>query len=260
MPSLVAAPDISPDSPELEAYTSSMPEAYALSYAADERAEHLELVKRRGEKPVLVERWRALSDGGAMVAVVADDRAGLLSYICAALVRHGLEVRIAQIYSRARSDETLEAVDFFWLRARDSSGMARSIEPHELERVQTTLTELVASPPAQPWSSASPLGGSLDPLPATRAFFNTKALRRGDYVLVVEALDYPGLLLAITSALHAQGVEIASSDVRTEGTLARDSFVLKAEDALSLSSQKLAAIRDAVLAAVREGRKQALGR
>jgi UTP:GlnB (protein PII) uridylyltransferase len=83
-------------------------------------------------------------------------------------------------------------------------------------------------------------------------FFNTSSLRRGKYVLVVEALDCPGLLLAISLALHRIGVQILGSDVRTEGNLARDCFELATPSAGPFSSERLAAIRQAVVDAVRE--------
>jgi UTP:GlnB (protein PII) uridylyltransferase len=83
-------------------------------------------------------------------------------------------------------------------------------------------------------------------------FFNTSSLRRGKYVLVVEALDCPGLLLAISLALHRIGVQILGSDVRTEGSLARDCFELAPPAAGSFPSERLAAIRQAVVDAVRE--------
>jgi UTP:GlnB (protein PII) uridylyltransferase len=82
-------------------------------------------------------------------------------------------------------------------------------------------------------------------------YFNTNALRRGEVVLVVEALDCPGLLLSITLALHREGIEITSSDVRTEGRIARDSFVLVGPGAKPFSSERLAAVRQTVVEAVR---------
>jgi UTP:GlnB (protein PII) uridylyltransferase len=69
---------------------------------------------------------------------------------------------------------------------------------------------------------------------------------------VVEALDCPGLLLAITLALHREGIEIMSSDVRTEGKIAHDSFVLVGPGAKPFSSQRLAAVRQVVVEAVRK--------
>jgi UTP:GlnB (protein PII) uridylyltransferase len=94
--------------------------------------------------------------------------------------------------------------------------------------------------------------GTFGSAPPPRVYFNTNSLRRGEYVLIVEALDCPGLLLAISLALHREGIEIASSSVRTEGRIARDSFVLLGPAAKPLSTDRLAAIRQAVVEAVRK--------
>lgn len=248
------------ESEEVIAFTNSMPEAYAETYDFAERAEHLGIVKRRASATVHLERWRTLPDGGALICVVADDRPGLLSFICNALLRRRLEVRVAQIYSRQRPDDTLEAVDFFWLRPMPQGGLVRAIEDSELEKVAASLADVLEAPPEPVLapSSRSPGSDVFDPTPHPRAFFNTKAMRRGEFVLVVEAPDYPGLLLSITTALHAQGVEIVSSDIRTEGALARDCFMIRDAKGGELDPERLSVIRQAVVSAVRAGHKSTL--
>src|SRR5688500_18296640 len=112
----------------LRAYVQSMPESYRATYDEAARTEHAAMVARRGTATVHVERWRSLPDGGALVMIVADDRPGLVSLICAALARQRLEVRVAQIYTREAGDDGPEAVDFFWLRASDGRGAHRPVE------------------------------------------------------------------------------------------------------------------------------------
>ncbi len=243
------------ESDEVVAFTSSMPETYAATYEPEERAEHAKIVERRASATVHIERWRTLADGGALICVVADDRPGLLSFICNALLRRRLEVRVAQIYSRKRPDETIEAVDFFWLRPLPQGGVARAIEDRDLQKVASSLADLLEAPPEPaPISHSLPPGSdAFDTTPHPRAFFNTKALRRGEFVLIVEVPDFPGLLLSITTALHSQGVEIASSDIRTEGALARDCFMIKDTTGEGLGPERLAAIRQSVVTAVRAG-------
>jgi UTP:GlnB (protein PII) uridylyltransferase len=70
-------------------------------------------------------------------------------------------------------------------------------------------------------------------------------------VLVIEVLDCPGLLLAVSLALHRAGVQILGSDVRTEGGVARDCFELGNPAGTPFSAERLAAIRQAVVEAVR---------
>jgi [protein-PII] uridylyltransferase len=241
------------ESDEVVAFTSSMPETYAATYEPEERAEHAKIVARRASSTVHIERWRTLADGGALICVVADDRPGLLSFICNALLRRRLEVRVAQIYSRKRLDETVEAVDFFWLRPMRQAGIARVIEDRDLQKVAASLADLLEAPPEPaPASHFLPPGSdAFDTTPHPRAFFNTKALRRGEFVLIVEVPDFPGLLLSITTTLHAQGVEIASSDIRTEGALARDCFMIRDTTGQGLGPDRLATIRQAVVTSVR---------
>jgi UTP:GlnB (protein PII) uridylyltransferase len=239
-----------PTTEALDALVESMPEGYRASYDEVARREHAAILARRRSQTVHVERWRSLPDGGALVLIVADDRPGLLSLICASLVRHRLEVHVAQIYTRERPGDLPEAVDFFWLRATDSRGGFRPVEAHDLEKFSDTLAEMVEAPPRT--SREPPLTAAFAPI-AARAFFNTKAMRRGEHVLVVEARDYPGLLLTITRALHGQGVVIAGSTVQTEGNIARDSFVVRDPAGGTLTPERLAAIRQAVISAVRAG-------
>ncbi len=243
--------EFAPTTEALDALVESMPEGYRANYDEIARREHAAIVARRRSQTVHVERWRSLPDGGALVLIVADDRPGLLSLICASLVRHRLEVRVAQIYTRERSADLPEAVDFFWLRATDNRGSFRPVEAHDLEKFADTLAELIEAPTRN--SRAEPsLAAAFAPV-AARAFFNTKAMRRGEHVLVVEARDFPGLLLTITHTLYAQGVVIVGSTVQTEGNIARDSFVIKDPGGGNLTSERLAGIRQAVVSAVRAG-------
>jgi UTP:GlnB (protein PII) uridylyltransferase len=159
----------------------------------------------------------------------------------------------AQIHCRKRPGEVPpEAFDFFWLRPRRGAStrtltadlvvtMARELEIAVTNSGRSTL------PPGRV-GPKSAFGSA----PPPRVYFNTSSLRRGEYVLIVEALDCPGLLLSISLALHRLGVEIVSSDVRTEKAIAHDSFVLADPAAKPLSSDRLAALRQAVVEAVRQ--------
>ena len=71
-------------------------------------------------------------------------------------------------------------------------------------------------------------------------------MRRGEFALLVEAPDSEGFLNAITNALHAQGVRIVASEIRTEGGVARDRFDLASADGQSLGAIRLCDIQQAV--------------
>lgn len=232
-------------------FLASMPDAYAEVFAAH-AAEHAAIAGRRGGRSAHLERWRVKEDGTSVVCVVADDRPGLLSTICRVFTARELDIVTAQVHCRKRAaGPPPEAFDLFWLRSRSQgpAGLADAVIEALAREVDAAVARNGKStiPPGRVAQSGAS-GGA----PSPRVFFNTNALRRGQYVLVVETLDCPGLLLAITLALHREGIEIVSSDVRTEGKIARDSFVLARPGVQPFSSQRLAAVRQAVVEAVRE--------
>jgi [protein-PII] uridylyltransferase len=229
----------------------SMPESYANVYSDEEVAEHAAIVERRGRLPALVERWRSLPSGGAIVCVVADDQPGLLSIVSAALHLHELDVTTAQIYSRLRPEGVLEAVDFFWLRALVGRE-ERPIQEDEIAAVSRLLGDLIVRQACpDPILPARQAGSYGEATPLVRAFFETQALRSGTYVLVVEALDHPGLLLRIARTLHAESLDIVSSDIRTEGPRVRDRFIVRDTTGARLTPERLAFVRARVVDAIR---------
>jgi UTP:GlnB (protein PII) uridylyltransferase len=234
------------------AFVDSMPAAYREAFTPEQIREHAAISGRRGERVAHLELWRAFSDGLNVFCVVADDRPGLLSNICRVLVAHELEVLSAQIHCRPRRGHPMEAFDLFWVRANARRHAGPVLEQPAVEALAADLESALyvaarsTTPP--PGMRGRFLGASTPP----RVFFNTSALRRGEYVLVVEALDCPGLLLAISLALHREGIQILGSDVRTEGGLARDCFELASPRGVAFTSERLAAIRQSVVDAVRE--------
>lgn len=236
------------------AFRASMPGAYGRVYTPDEIAEHAGIVARRALQPAHVELWRSLPAGSSVLCVVADDQPGFLSMVSAVLYLHELDVATAQIYRRARPDGVGEAVDFFWVRP-----VRHGRRPHgepELASIKRVLGELVVRQACpDPIAPLRAVLGS-EPVPLARVFFETAPLRAGSYVLVVEALDFPGLLMSVARALHRQNLDILASDVRTEGTRVHDRFTVA--DALGepLSPDRLAAVRAAVVVALRAGMEE----
>jgi UTP:GlnB (protein PII) uridylyltransferase len=236
-----------------DAFLASMPESYRSVYSPAETEEHAAICARRGRHPAHVELWRSSPPGGAILCVVADDHPGLLSIVSAALHLHELDVTTAQIYCRQRPDGVPEAVDFFWVRPIDARS-GQIIEPDEIASVARLLGDLVVRQACpDPILSPRQAAGHFDTTPLARAFFETQSLRGGKYVLVVEALDYPGLLLRVARTLHGQGLDIVASDIRTEGARVRDRFTVRDTHGARLVPDRLAAIRAAVVEAVRNG-------
>lgn len=242
-----------PATPGVAEFMGSMPASYTLAFSQVEIDEHAGIVARRRGRPVHVERCPSISENATVICVVADDRAGLLSVICQVLVGLHIEVVSAQIYSRETLSGTVEAVDFFWVRAQ-SNGASRLVTPSEVSELERKLGEALSQNLTRAEAlAAADMVVSLDPIPAPRAFFDRAELQAGKYVLVVESRDYPGLLLTITKTLHHEKLAVLSSEVITQGWLARDRFQLRDLLHQTPTRQRLAQVRGSVLSAVRLG-------
>jgi len=239
-----------------EQFRESMPDAYRRVYASEEIGEHARIVARRRLQPAHVELWRPLPAGGAVLCVVADDHPGFLSTVSAVLYLHELDVATAQIYRRARPDGVSEAVDFFWVRPTANSKPHR-IELDEVASVNRVLSELIVRQACPDPIHPRRHQPASDAVPLARVFFETRPLREGNYVLVIEALDFPGLLMCVARALHRQNLDILASDIRTEGTRVHDRFTVADMFGESLAPERLAAIRASVVQALRTGMDEA---
>jgi UTP:GlnB (protein PII) uridylyltransferase len=221
-------------------FLASMPAAYARAFAAAEVAEHAAIIARRGNRLVHAELCR--SGAGRVVCLVADDRPGLLSLITDALLVHAVGVASAQAYVRRRLDGVDEAIDLMDLN--------QVIDLAELGAFVQTLSELVAEDIRV---SSRDVGPPRRSEASRRVYFDLDALRRDEYVLMVQAHDSDGLLHAITSALHAQGVRILACQIGTESGVARDRFEVASLGGEAFSAVELCDIQLAVLDALPRG-------
>jgi UTP:GlnB (protein PII) uridylyltransferase len=209
------------------AFNLTMPSGYAQAF--DQRAtEHAQIAAARGTRAVHAELWRMLPQGIAIVAVVARDRPGLLATISTAFVLHRLNITTALVYSRMGQDGFPEAFDLFWVKRRDQRrGQSAAPSEDDLTLCLKTLTGFVQAEVDPAVLLPGPIPPPL-PGPAPRVCFEPST--SGDEpTLLVEAPDGPGLLMAIARALYRCQVTIVASDIQTNGSIARDRFVLSAE-------------------------------
>lgn len=239
----------------LRAFVTSMPPSYRKAFDRDAMHAHAPIVARRADRATHVERWRDEADGVAVLCVVADDRPGLLSRITEALVVHALDVASAHAYSRVSPSGANEAIDFLWVRkvlGDEEPSSFGPLDDDDVARVRTTVDELVRGIHASEGSRAKRrLRRAPSPPSATVVRFETNELD-GTAVLTVEAIDRPGLLLAVTQTLFRAGVQITGLRARTEDGKARDRFVLAERDGKPLASERRLALQIAILAALEE--------
>lgn len=227
------------------AYVASMPPAYRRSFDVETTRLHAQIVSRREDRGAHVEIWKELSERVVGICVVADDKPGLLSGISAALVEQRIDVVSADAYCRTRPDGRVEAIDFLYIRrlpsargsvapirARDILALAAAIESADVDSVVPSV-----APPA-PGASA-------------RVRFDEG--EHGATLLTVEAVDRPGLLLAVTQALFRAGVQIVGLRATTEQGSAIDRFHLVEPNGQPLQKPRLLELQCAILAALEEG-------
>ena len=221
--------------PALEALVASMPERYLLANPAESIVQHARVVAERGTHAAhvaLVSSRHADSGGGAAeLCVVADDRAGLLARIAAALTANRLEVLQAQVYSRAKGDG-VEAVDLFWVRDREGGTdgvhatlprLVRDLDDVCSGRVDAAELVRARTGVASPWRERP------SPAVPTEVIVDDRASPRHT-VVEVFAKDRAGLLYDLARAFHELRLSIALSKINTEGTRVADVFYVSELD------------------------------
>lgn len=244
------------ESVRLAAFVQSMPPAYRQAFDVEATHAHAAIVERRAGRGTHVEIWKELSERVVAICVVADDKPGLLSSISAALVENRIDVVSADAYCRTTPEGRVEAVDFLWIRrlpngkgttspirAKDILSLANAIEDASAN-VETLVSQRVPTVPPESLPAAA--SGS-----SARIKFESGA--DGTTMLTVEAVDRPGLLLAVTQALFRAGVQIVGLRATTEQGSAVDRFQLAEKTGLPLKNHRLLELQEHVLGALDDG-------
>ncbi len=233
------------------AYVRSKTSSYRRIFDEDAQHEHAAIAFRRGERATYAEIWKKLGEGIVAIAVVAEDRPGLLSRISAALVAHDMDVIAAQAYGRPRREGEQEAVDLIWIRRVDrDEGRGAPICSHEVSAIAETLDALVRGQASFEGavSFAKALRGAVA---STRVRFERDA-QSGGTLLLVDAVDRPGLLLVVSRTLFENAVQIVGSHVMTQEGRVSDRFLVTELDGSPLSGARELGVQTAVLAALRD--------
>jgi UTP:GlnB (protein PII) uridylyltransferase len=201
----------------------TMPHRYRQLFHGATVQQHEAIVARRGGAPAYAQIWRRLPQGGAIVCVVADDRAGIFSSLGVALATQSIDLLAAQVYGRKTPWGT-EVVDLLWLR-RDEE-VAPAIVAADVARVADFLGGLMNGDLR---SDGRPLRRSIGAQDATLVHYEGES--GGPVAMTLETVERPGLFRAVTLALEATGVRILRSR-RVPGVAGRvvHRFVLAEHD------------------------------
>ncbi|MDD2795097.1 [protein-PII] uridylyltransferase [Acidocella sp.] len=185
------------------------------------------------------------------VVVYTADHAGLFSRIAGALAIAGASIVDARIHTLTDG----MALDTFWIQ--DANGGPYDA-PHRLARL-SSLIEQALSGRLRLDSEIRKATRSLIPARMRaihvppRVVVDNRASNRHT-VVEVNGRDRPGLLHDVTSAISAQGLQIASAHVTTYGVRAVDVFYVKDVFGMKVENErKLNQLRNALLKALRPG-------
>lgn len=211
-------------------YLGTMPERYVLANAPAAIAAHAEIAWRHQGEPAAVDLVPSRHPEAAEVCVVAADRPGLLAAITAALTASRLEVHGAQIHSREVTGKGVQAVDLFWVRDRGdgAAGVARALPKLRRDLLSVVQGERTAADLAARRSGA-PRTERVGPPVKLRVSLDDRASPRHTVIEVITR-DRPGLLFALSDALHRLGLSIAVAKINTEGQRVADVFYVSEQD------------------------------
>ncbi len=234
----------------VDAFRESMPPSYRQAQSVDDIRQHAQIVWRRGNEPAHAE-ISAKQVNAIVVCIVTDDRPGLSSLIRATIAAHDIDVLAAQSYLRNNEKGLPESVQFLWL-SRTREGGAGAVGEGEIANISASLSALLRG--------ETDLGAVIErastappsrPATVVDVGFAEDVDTEGAILLNVDAVDRPGLLMAISTILQAKSVKIIHSDVTTSGAQARARFQIVEADGSPLTQTRARDLSTAVLEALK---------
>ena len=240
--------------PEVQEFARSLPPSYRDRYARVAVEAHAHLSATRGDRLLVVDVFDD-GVGGTALALVTNDRPGVLVLASSALTAEGFDIADAQFYTRERPSGEREALALFWPQTK--SGRRVEFSAADLLNLRGTLTGLLegrgpclARDRDEVESAISSGTSSGDTrTPDTRVRFvegNDGSLS----VLEVETVNRSGLLVSLARALFAARVQIIRSEARTVGERVFDRFTITEPNGGPVDSERRFAIQVAVLSAL----------
>jgi [protein-PII] uridylyltransferase len=204
----------------VRAHVAMVSDRYLATTSVERMAEHLTMLRRLEERPVVTELFHHPDLGSSDLVVVARDVPGLFSLIAGTLAAHRINIISAQIHTRADgiAIDTLQVSDpagepvtsaTHWARVLDA---LRAVITGE-RSVEELLESRGRARGEAPAAAAGPPKVVID-----------NQLSDTATVIEVKCPDRVGLLYLITATLAGLGLDIASARIATEIDKALDTF------------------------------------
>ncbi len=221
----------------VDSILNALPARYIYANAASGIVKHLGVIfEARGLSLV---RELDISEPYLEIAVVADDRPGLLSCIAASLAACKVKVIGAQIYSFQVEGSPKRALDIFWVRAGQESANARRLLP----KIQQYLSDILAGKTEAVdlvRGEKQSMRWNFRPAPAveTEIFIDNRSATRHTVVEVLTQ-DRRDLLFWLSAAMHQEEVTIDLAKINTEGERVADVFYVTNRDGSKLEPDQV---------------------
>ena len=230
----------------IRAFVRSMPARYRELFDAPAQAEHAAIALRAAAHAAHVEVWRRPGNGVYVLAVVAEDRPGLLARVSATFAGHDVDVVAANAFRRAVSRKD-DAFALFWIRnaVDPGTGIEDSVVASMGDVLDRSAREMLSIE-----ALIARIARSRDAGARGDARVTFDETEDGATLLVAEAWDRRGLLLAMARALFVEHVHIVRSEVRTVAGRAVNRFEVTEMDGHALTDARRERICAQLIAAL----------
>jgi [protein-PII] uridylyltransferase len=221
----------------VDSVLNALPARYIYANTASWIVNHLGVAYQARDTTLI--REIDISEPYLELAVVADDRPGLLSCIAASLAACKVKVIGAQIYSFQVEGSPKRALDMFWVRAGQESANVRRLLP----KIQQHLADILAGkiePADLVRGEKQSMRWNWRPAPAvqTEIFIDNRSATRHTVVEVLTQ-DRRDLLFWLTATMHQEEVTIDLAKINTEGERVADVFYVTNRDGSKLDVEQV---------------------
>ncbi len=229
---------------EVERHVALLPERYVRVTRPQAAAVHLQLIKEL-KSDTCARRWERNGRESTELTVCTRDRRGLCGDIAGTLASHGIEILSAELNTR----EDGVALDVFMLR---EAATHHAIDVHRYPAIDRALRKAIAG---ESDIAALVERWRIRNAPRNRTAINHRHQRnlpqvasdneasQASTLIEVRAIDEPGLVYKIASALAALKLDIVCAKIATEKSDALDVFYVTDGDGLKLSPMMLQSVK-----------------
>src|SRR5438093_1555707 len=203
----------------VKAHLAMMSDRYVATTGVQRMAEHLRMLQRLAETPVVTELFHHTDLGSSDLVVVTRDLPGLFSLIAGTLASQGVNIMSAQIHTRADG----MAIDTF--QVNEPTGEAVTSPGTWARTLDALRAVLTGDAQVATLLEKRRAAGRVTTLAGGPAKISLDNHLSDDYtVLEVKCPDRLGLLYLVTRTLAALGLDIATARIATEIDQAVDTF------------------------------------